>query len=124
MKGVWRFIVSCRYLLLACLVLAAAGNYLFSGRRRPGDALAPQPSSLRVNYEKVQGGMTESEVLEVLGPPQRRREGRIEGLDLKALTWEEGQDALVVSFGWGEPVTVKAKHFYSGSGQEAHYVWP
>jgi hypothetical protein len=119
MKRVWRFFVFWRYLLLACLVLAVAGDYLFVGLPHSADAPVPQSSdapaaqtsSLRDKFEKIEVGMTESQVLELLGSPQR---GVVDELmDTKVLTWQEGQDTIRIWVFWGKPDIVLNKDFFS-----------
>ena len=126
MKSLWRFIISCRYLLLACLVLAVAGEYLFvvlphsadAPMPQSSDAPAVQPSSLRDKFEKIEEGMTESQVLELLGSPQSTEE--IDVMNTKILTWQEGQDTIRIWFFWGKPDIVLHKSFFSRQEQTVY----
>jgi hypothetical protein len=115
MKNIWRFIVFWRFLLLACLVLVGAGYYLWFGLPDLSFPSPPQPSSLPGKYEKIERGMTESQVIEILGPPQSRVEDTM--TDLKWLTWTEGQDVIVVRFIWTDRATVIDKKFRTRSAQ-------
>jgi hypothetical protein len=115
MKSVRRFIIFWRYLLLACLVLVCAGDYLFVGLPHATVPSAPQPSSLRGKYDKIEQGMTESQVMEILGPPQWKEESTV--MDCKQMTWYEGQDGIYIFFMWGETGIVMTKRFITRSGQ-------
>ena len=115
MKSVWRFIVFWRYLLLACLVLVCAGDYLFVGLPHATVPSAPQPSSLRGKYGKIEKEMTESQVMEILGPPQWKEESAV--MDWKMMEWYEGQDCIHIFFFWGDTGIVWQKQFFTRSGQ-------
>jgi hypothetical protein len=129
MRRVGRFILSCRYLLLASLALAIAGEYLFVGLPSSADPSLPQagdvaierPSPLRDRFEKVEEGMTESQVLEILGPPQERKE--IDVLWTKVLVWQESQDSIRIWFYWGETGGV-FKRFFRSQEQTAYWRKP
>lgn len=117
MRRVGRFILSCRYMFLACLVLAIAGEYLFVGLPNSADPSIPlvsdvatePPLPLRDRFEKVEVWMTESQVLELLGPPQEKQE--IDVMWTKVLDWQEGQDSIRIWFYWGETGHVLKKEF-------------
>jgi hypothetical protein len=107
MKRFLRFVFFWRFLLLACLVLAAAGDYLFVRPLRSTVAPAPQPSLLRVKFKEIEEGMTESEIVGILGPPHKSTE-----IDaIKGLCWREGQDTVVIFFHWSDVPRVLKKHF-------------
>jgi len=107
MKRVWRLIVFWRYLLLACLMLSCAGDYLFLGMPHATVSSLPQPSSLRGKYDKIEQGMTESQVMDILGPPQWKEESTV--MDHKRMYWYEGQGGIYIFFLWGETAIVAQK---------------
>jgi hypothetical protein len=117
-------------LLLACLVLAIAGEYLFVGLRNPADPSMPRagdeaverPPPLRDRFEKVEVGMTESQVLELLGPPEERQE--IDVMNVKLLDWQEGQESIRICFYWGETGRVFKKEFFRSQIQTAYCRTP
>ncbi|HTU21080.1 MAG TPA: hypothetical protein VMG10_23710 [Gemmataceae bacterium] len=117
MKSVWRFVVFWRYLLLACLVLVGAGEYLLIGLPRSIVATAPQPSSLRGKYDRIEKETTEAEVMEILGPPQYKEESMV--MDFKMMDWVEGQDCIHIFFLWGDTGRVLQKQLITRSAPSA-----
>jgi hypothetical protein len=111
MGKTWRFIVSCRYLLLACLVLAATWGYLFVPRL-----------SLWGRYEKLNDlcakrarehpNVTGPQVEETLGRPQRTEEV----FDFRVWTWREGQETVTILLSGGDPPIVFSRHFRGPQG--------
>jgi hypothetical protein len=110
--NIWRFIIFWRYLLLACLVLVAAGEYLRFGLAKSIAPGVPQRSSLRGKHEKIEQWMTEAQVMEILGTPQSRIEEA--NLDMKIMKWAEGQDEIVIIFLWTDKARVYQKRFFTG----------
>jgi hypothetical protein len=101
-QSVWRFVVFWRYLLLACVVLVGTGRYLFvmaphsvnAPVTQSSEESAEQSSSLRDKYKSIERGMDESEVLEILGPPQNE----VEIDATKVSVWQDRQDAIAVYY--------------------------
>jgi hypothetical protein len=71
-----QFVVNWRYLLLACVVLLGAVAYLFLYLPRAYfDSLPGQdPVAFRDHYQRIEGGMTEEQVMDLLGPPDDKAE--------------------------------------------------
>jgi hypothetical protein len=113
MTRVWRFIVSWRYLLLICIVLIGAGEYLMVGIPHVALTSATRSSSFPIQYEKIEQGMTQSQIVEILGPPQYRDEQVLQ--DLKTLEWSDDQQVLIIYFLWGNPTSVIQKHLTTRS---------
>src|SRR5579871_3535134 len=107
MRSVLRFILFWRYLLLVCLVLAFAIDYLFTGSLQRLFTQTPQAAvssaaqpSMREKYDRIEFMMTEAQVEEILGPPQSKVE--VEQMDFKIMSWREGEDAISIYFIWTE----------------------
>jgi hypothetical protein len=116
----WRFIISCRYLLMACLVLAATWGYLFIPRPdvqhgRPVPAQAPPPLRQRyaelIECEKLKGdvlGLTESEVVQILGLPQQT----VPLFDYEAWIWRDGQESVTIFWIGANPSRMISHQFH------------
>ncbi len=67
----------------------------------------------RANYDRVAVGMTEREVVEILGDPDENKGGGIAIGDIDAsgrvMTWESGDRHAVVTFAQGK-VVAKVQH--------------
>jgi hypothetical protein len=120
--NIWRFIIFWRYLLLACLVLVAAGQYLCVGLPKFTLPAILHPSSLPGKYEKIEEGMTEGQVMEILGTPQYRSE--IAPMDMIIMKWTEARDEIVLIFHWTDIGRVYQKGLFTKSAwpaaQEVH----
>ena len=110
--NIWRFIIFWRYLLLACLVLVAAGEYLRFGLAKSIAPGVPQRSSLPGKYEEIEQGMTEVQVMEILGMPEYRSE---EGPMDIIMKWTEAQDEIIIIFSWTDTGKVFQKRLFTRS---------
>ncbi len=73
------------------------------------------------NFENIKMGMTEAEVLAVLGPPHHIRERAVEGG--RGLVWED-RNGISVRYEDGKAVRIEGrfnKHVHSRSVNEANY---
>jgi hypothetical protein len=98
MKRLRQLILRYRYLALACLVPPAAVFFLIFPQ--PSQPSKPHPDerplTFRGKFEKIEDGMSENQVREILGQPLS--EIQI-GHDMGALwKWREDRDTVVVSF--------------------------
>jgi hypothetical protein len=118
MRTVWRFLLSCRYLLMACVVVAVTFGYVLIPRPQSVPTPAahrPAPLSLYDKYRQVRdkqareclpppgkGALTGPEVKEILGPPDET----LKVFDAQVWVWRQGRETVTVWLVWGKPPEV------------------
>jgi hypothetical protein len=117
-KSIWRFILFHRWLVLDWLLIITAVRYLYVALPKSPVPAAPQRPSLAAKFQKIENGMIEEEVVQILGTPQIRREYIT--MDLLVMEWTDEQDRIVIIFLWSDTGTVLQKQlFVRGSARSS-----